>query len=573
MKMVSCRDQAKFDRAQWLLKVLVPCWMIQISLFMILVGLSSFLLSNAMKASQEERGTAVAWECITIAVAVICMVCTAYEIFKTVAEALTPRDMMISSLIKISGTILSMIMTSVMSGTTMWKWSIGSQIAHGLSLISILILATYGAWKWRVLAQYDDYHHPANVKPFGFKSDVKNKALHSRNLSDEDWDVERQADWVAGDEPLGNAINISSPAPTTASPEPNPTGTRARGSSFIKMGGRLDFSLNRDVNTVNEKKGDHSRSNSSSALMNVDTSYQPQTQIPSGPTNTKPTKPTKPTTTTTNEPTSPPPVAAGASSPPPTGRQRSASYISVTGTGLDRRASYNHTRDTSFDEYVQQRRSSRTSQHKHHRSHGSINGASNSNSGSGSGSNSGSASSRSSLGSIGPRLILNHHHRHASSSGGTSLKNDVDDAIGAEFGWNSHASRTSSQDSVMAGGTPPAIAVAGGAVAGVKSVHDSLGRAPSDGSETGVLGSVPERREDEKTCPCCPAPVQSDTPESCGVQIAVLVRDPEDVRQRVVRKKGVQYRDVVPVVGGGGAAADDGLEWFEFLDLDGQVLS
>lgn len=59
---------------------------------------------------------------------------TAYEVFKTVAEALTPRDMMISSIIKITGTVLSMIMTSVMSGTTMWKWSIGTQIAHGLSM-------------------------------------------------------------------------------------------------------------------------------------------------------------------------------------------------------------------------------------------------------------------------------------------------------------------------------------------------------------------------------------------------------------------------------------------------------
>ncbi|ROW00197.1 hypothetical protein VSDG_03526 [Cytospora chrysosperma] len=407
MKMVSNRDQAKFDRAQWQLKVIVPCWMTQISLFIIIVGVSSYLLANAMKDNEEERGTAIAWECITIGVAVISIFCTAYEIFKTVAEALTPRDVMISSLIKITGTILSMIMTGVMSGTTMWKWSIGSQVAHGLSIICILIMASYGALKWRVLAQYDDYHHPANVKPFGFKSDLKNKTLHSRNLSDEDWDVERQADWVVGDEPLGNTVNISSSAPMAASPEPAPTGTRARGSSFLKMGGRLDFSISRDVKTVNEN-GSHSRSNSASALMNMDTSYESQTQIPT-------------TTATTNiEPTSPPPAAAAsASSPPPTGRQRSASYISVTGTGVDRRASYNHTRDTSFDDL-------------------------------------GSA--------IGPRL-LSQQQSHNSN-----LKNDVDDALGAEFGWGS-ASRT---------------------------VRNSLGRAPSDGSETGVvLGSVPERREDD----------------------------------------------------------------------------
>jgi hypothetical protein len=60
MKMVSNRDQAKFDRAQWQLKVIVPCWMTQISLFIIIVGVSSYLLANAMKDNEEERGTAIA---------------------------------------------------------------------------------------------------------------------------------------------------------------------------------------------------------------------------------------------------------------------------------------------------------------------------------------------------------------------------------------------------------------------------------------------------------------------------------------------------------------------------------
>lgn len=62
------------------------------------------------------------------------MGCTVYEVFKTVAEALTPRDMMVSGIIKITGTTLCMIMTGVMSDTTMWKWSIGMQVAHGLSM-------------------------------------------------------------------------------------------------------------------------------------------------------------------------------------------------------------------------------------------------------------------------------------------------------------------------------------------------------------------------------------------------------------------------------------------------------
>lgn len=319
------------------------------------------------------------------------------------------------------------------------------------------------------------------MKPFGFKSDLKNKALHSRNLS-EDWDVERQGDLAAEEAPMGNTVNISSPP---ASPEATPVAsTRTRGSSFVKVGGRLDFSLNRNVSEVNGQGG-HSRSNSASALMSVDTSYEPLTQIPKTTTDNNNNN----STTTAAEPISPP---AAATSPPATmtGRQRSASYISMTGTGLDRRASYNHTRDTSFDDYVQQRRIRKSSQghgpahsHKQRPSLGKGHSHSNSN----------SASSRSSLGSLGPRLI--HHINKGSSS---SLKDDVDEALSAEFGWGS-GSRGSSQDSQMVGGTPPGIAVTGGSVAvATHSVHDSLWRAPSDGSEVGVLlGSVPERREED----------------------------------------------------------------------------
>lgn len=60
MKIVNHRDQAKFDRAQWLLKVLIPCWMSQISLLMILTGLSAYLLTNTIQDDDEVRDTAVA---------------------------------------------------------------------------------------------------------------------------------------------------------------------------------------------------------------------------------------------------------------------------------------------------------------------------------------------------------------------------------------------------------------------------------------------------------------------------------------------------------------------------------
>lgn len=58
--MVNHRDQAKFDRAGWRLKVLLPSWAAQISLLIILIAISAYLFSKAMNQSVEVRGTAIA---------------------------------------------------------------------------------------------------------------------------------------------------------------------------------------------------------------------------------------------------------------------------------------------------------------------------------------------------------------------------------------------------------------------------------------------------------------------------------------------------------------------------------
>lgn len=246
---------------------------------------------------------------------------------------------------------------------------------------------------------------------------------------------------------MGNTVDITSPPPTAPSAEPAATETRPRGSSFVKVGGRLNFSLTNDVDATNEHAG-RSRANSSSALLGGIT------------------------TVSESEPQSPPAEASEISIP-----KRPASYISVTGTGMDRRASYNHTRDTAFEEYVRQ--------HRARQSQSSIT----------SGGRSSSApltrSRAVSLTLTNPATVQQQQQQQQ------KLKNDVDDAVGAAFGWGK-GSRSSSLDSVMAGGEPPAIAVGGGAVPSAKSVRNSLGRAPSDGSERGAVGSMPaEGAEDD----------------------------------------------------------------------------
>ncbi|KAG6357980.1 hypothetical protein INS49_013863 [Diaporthe citri] len=353
-------------------------------------------------------------------------------------------QMVISSLVKLTGIIVSMIMGGLMSDTDLSSWTTGTQVIHGLLIIPVLALGSYAAWIWRCLAQYDDYDHPGNVKPFGFKSDRKEKFLHSRNESD-DWDVELRASWASREIALGNAVDITSPPPTAPSAEPAPTETRPRGSSFVKVGGRLNFSLTNDVDAANEQAS-RSRANSSSALLGGIT------------------------TISESQPQSPPNEVADLVIP-----KRPASYISVTGTGMDRRASYNHTRDTAFEEYVRQHRArqQRTSQ-------GSIGG--------------GARSSSAPL--TRSRAQSNTERTAAQQQQQQKFKNDVDDALGQAFGWGK-GSRSSSLDSVMAGGEPPAIAVGGGAVPSAKSVRDSLGRAPSDGSERGAVGSMPEEGGDD----------------------------------------------------------------------------
>ncbi|KAJ4387876.1 hypothetical protein N0V93_008479 [Gnomoniopsis smithogilvyi] len=461
------RDQAKFDRAEWRLVVLLPCWVAQLSLLIILIGISSYLLANAMKDDVEVRGTAIAWEGINIGVGVISVLLTGFEIVRTILETLTPKILLAANMVKLFGVILSMIMDGLVTSTDLSSWADGTFVIHSLLIISILALGTYASWKWRRLAEYDDYHLPGNVKPFGFKSDLKDRGLrsHSRVLSEDlDWDPDLE---------FGNTVEIvseSSPALMAPSPgepsHPYTAAIRDSVSSFTKLAGRMNFSLTNDVDAANTSAAQRSRAGTASSLMASETAYDPVAQQMADP---------------------------DASEIAVTKRPRAASYISVTGSGADRRISYNHTRDTSYEEYVREQKDKRRiSQHISQ------------------GSDSNISSSTSSAGSSTPPTTVPASHVTSDSSSSSSaaaaaaaaayrlslnLKSEVDDALSAQFGWGS-VSRSSSMDSEMASGQPPAIAVGGGAVKPPKNVRDSLGRAPSDGSEKVTFEHTSESSED-----------------------------------------------------------------------------
>lgn len=262
-------------------------------------------------------------------------------------------------------------------------------------------------------------------------------------LSDDlDWDPDLE---MGNNVEIVGSSSLGIMAPTAQ--EPTPTSD-----SFTKTAGRMNFSLTNDVDAANATaSANRGRADTASSLMALDTAYDPAAGRADESGIQMPKKP--------------------------------ASYISVTGSGTDRRVTYNHTRDTSFDEYVRQqghgrRASQRMSQ----------------------GSNSSYTSSTSSRNSLGSPATTTAASRVPSGSTAAAyrlslnLKNDVDDALETEFGWGT-MSRTSSQDSQMVAGEPPAIAVGGGAVR--KSIRDSMGRAPSDGSERGTLGSMAGSSDDD----------------------------------------------------------------------------
>lgn len=58
--MAKHRDQAQFDRAAWRLSILVPCWISQLSLMLVLVGVSAYLFANGINEAVEVRDTALA---------------------------------------------------------------------------------------------------------------------------------------------------------------------------------------------------------------------------------------------------------------------------------------------------------------------------------------------------------------------------------------------------------------------------------------------------------------------------------------------------------------------------------
>lgn len=74
------------------------------------------------------------WSAINIGTSALSLLTSGYEILRTVTQSLTPRTMLATSLIKLFGVMLSMIMDDLVLGTDLDSWAAGIMVIHSFLL-------------------------------------------------------------------------------------------------------------------------------------------------------------------------------------------------------------------------------------------------------------------------------------------------------------------------------------------------------------------------------------------------------------------------------------------------------
>ncbi|KAI1851300.1 hypothetical protein JX266_003375 [Neoarthrinium moseri] len=174
----SHRDQAHFDRARWRKRVLLPCWIIQIPILLTLMGIFSYRLSNTVNTYKEEKQKGnvpmveFVWECANISFSTVSFIINAVQIAKFIAEALTPFSMLFGNVVSLvlSTAILALDVVVYVRHSEKNYSTIALALDCALLFFNIVAII-YGVIIYRRLAAYDEYHHPHNVKHFGFAED------------------------------------------------------------------------------------------------------------------------------------------------------------------------------------------------------------------------------------------------------------------------------------------------------------------------------------------------------------------------------------------------------------------
>ncbi|GKT48489.1 uncharacterized protein ColSpa_08670 [Colletotrichum spaethianum] len=188
--MVLHRQQAQFDRARWRVALLVPFWILQLLVLLVVIGLFSWRLFDTVKNWETEEQTRgmfpmveVVWESVNIGFSLICLVSTVYEMFRVAAETLTPWTMLFTHVLKVVCSLATLALDIVVF--LQRKDSHFSVVGLGLDCFLLILVAIPGIYSiqtYRRLTKYDDYHYPVNHKPYGF-NDLEGEASYNGRLS------------------------------------------------------------------------------------------------------------------------------------------------------------------------------------------------------------------------------------------------------------------------------------------------------------------------------------------------------------------------------------------------------
>ncbi|GJC91703.1 hypothetical protein ColKHC_00529 [Colletotrichum higginsianum] len=188
--MVLHRRQAQFDRARWRMALLIPFWVLQLLVLLVVVGLFSWRLSDTLKNWDTEEQTKgmfpmveVVWESVNIGFSLICLISTFYEVSKLAAETLTPWTMLFTHVLKIVCSLATLALDVVVFVQRKdSRYAAVGLGLDGLLLVLVAIPGIYSIQTYRRLAQYDDYHYPVNHKPYGF-NDLEGETSYNGRLS------------------------------------------------------------------------------------------------------------------------------------------------------------------------------------------------------------------------------------------------------------------------------------------------------------------------------------------------------------------------------------------------------
>ncbi|EEY23638.1 conserved hypothetical protein [Verticillium alfalfae VaMs.102] len=172
--MVLHRQQAQFGRAKWRMAILLPCWVLQISLLLATIGLFSWRLAHSVREYEEDKkkggnvpATELVWKITNLGLPLIVLILTLIEFVKLGAETLTPWTMVATNVVKTVCACGGMSVDVVM-------YTQRKDRHYSLLSVAILIPTIYSIMTYRRLASFDDYHYPVNIKAYGY-NDLENQ--------------------------------------------------------------------------------------------------------------------------------------------------------------------------------------------------------------------------------------------------------------------------------------------------------------------------------------------------------------------------------------------------------------